>query len=209
MGITLLYGTGNPAKLSAMRHSLDGMNIEILGLTDMPSAPPEVDEIGESPLENARIKALTYFRHYKVPVFSCDSGLYFEGLPDELQPGTNVRTINGRRFTDAEMTEYYSALAGEYGRLTARYLNAVSLVLSEEEIHEYMGAEISGNSFYIVDKPHPKTVEGFPLDRISVHIPTGKYYYDLPPGDFTSEESYTNGWRDFFTKALQSKEKAL
>ena len=173
MGITLLYGTGNPAKLSAMRHSLDGMNIEILGLTDMPSAPPEVDEIGKTPLENARIKALTYFRHYKVPVFSCDSGLSFEGLPDELQPGTNVRTINGRRFTDAEMTEYYSALARECGRLTARYLNAVSLVLSEEERHEYMGAEMSGKSFYIVDKPHPKTVEGFPLDRISVHIPTG------------------------------------
>lgn len=203
MGITLLYGTGNPAKLSSMRRTLDGMDIEILGLSDMPFRPPEVDESGKSPLENARIKALTYYRHFGVPVFSCDSGLYFEGLPDELQPGTHVRNINGRRFSDAEMTEYYSGLAGEYGRLTARYLNAVSLVLSEEEIHEKMDAEISGNSFYIVDKPHPKTVEGFPLDRISVHIPSGKYYYDLSPSEFSGESSYDKGWREFFARALK------
>ena len=205
--ITLLYGTGNPAKLSAMRHSLDGTGIEILGLSEMSSAPPVVDESGKSPLENARIKALTYFRHYNVPVFSCDSGLFFEGLPEELQPGTHVRSVCGKRLSDAEMTEYYSGLARKYGRLTAQYLNAVCLVLSEKEIHEHMGADISGNRFYIVDKPHPKSVEGFPLDRISIHIPTGKYYYDLPEGGFTSaERSYNNGWRDFFTKALNIKE---
>ena len=31
----VLYGTGNPAKLSAMRRRLEGLNIEIIGLKDL------------------------------------------------------------------------------------------------------------------------------------------------------------------------------
>ena len=189
-----------------MRRQLEGTGIELLGLSDMPENPVNVDESGRSPLENARIKALTYYKQYSVPVFSCDSGLYIQQLPEELQPGTHVRNINGKRLTDEEMTEYYSGLAKEYGRLTARYLNAVCLVLSESKIYEYMGDEISGNSFYITDKPHSKKVEGYPLDRISLNIRTGKYYYDMTPGDYELEDSFGGGFRRFFIKALNIKE---
>lgn len=206
MSIRLLYGTGNPAKLDSMRRQLEGTGIELLGLSDMPENPVNVDESGRSPLENARIKALAYYRQYGVPVFSCDSGLYIQQLPEELQPGTYVRNINGKRLSDEEMTEYYSGLAKEYGRLTARYLNAVCLVLSESKIYEYMGDEISGNSFYITDKPHSKKVEGYPLDRISLNIRTGKYYYDMTPGDYELEDSFGGGFRRFFIKALNIKE---
>ena len=73
MSIRLLYGTGNPAKLDSMRRQLEGTGIELLGLRDMPGTPVNVDESGRSPLENARIKALAYYRQYGVPVFSCDS----------------------------------------------------------------------------------------------------------------------------------------
>ena len=31
----LLYGTGNPAKLDAMRHRLAGLGIELIGLKDL------------------------------------------------------------------------------------------------------------------------------------------------------------------------------
>ena len=31
----LLYGTGNPAKLDAMRHRLAGLEIELIGLKDL------------------------------------------------------------------------------------------------------------------------------------------------------------------------------
>ena len=189
-----------------MRRQLEGTGIELLGLRDMPESPVNVDESGRSPLENARIKALTYYKQYGVPVFSCDSGLYIQQLPEELQPGTHVRNVNGKRLSDEEMTEYYSGLAKEYGRLTARYLNAVCLVLSESKIHEYMGDEISGNSFYITDKPHYKKVEGYPLDRISLNIRTGKYYYDITPGDYELEDSFGGGFRRFFIKALNIKE---
>ena len=34
----LLYGTGNPAKLDAMRHRLAGLGIELIGLKDLGAA---------------------------------------------------------------------------------------------------------------------------------------------------------------------------
>ncbi len=200
--IKLLYATGNPAKLSYMRKKLEGMCIELTGLSDM-ETPPKVRENGNSPLENARIKALAYYDFYKIPLFSCDSGLYFDNVPDELQPGVNVRRVGGKALTDAEMTEYYAGLAKKYGRLTARYKNAVCLVLSKDEVYESMDGSLSGAPFYIVDKPHPKTDEGFPLDRISVNIKTGKYYYDMGPADYDSDILRANGFRRFFADALK------
>ena len=110
----LLYGTGNPAKLESMRRRLGGLQVEILGLEDMEREAPDVSEDGCTPLENARKKALAYHLFYGIPVFSCDSGLYFEGLPEELQPGVHVRTVNGRYLTDGEMLEYYSSMAEKY-----------------------------------------------------------------------------------------------
>ena len=141
-----------------------------------------------------------------MPTFSCDSGLYFKGLPEELQPGTHVRNVGSKRLSDDEMTDYYSALARRYGTITAQYLNAICLVLSENEIYEHMGADISGSSFYIIDKPHPKRVDGYPLDRISLNIRTGKYYYDMTQDEYLLEESFGGGFRSFFANALGIKE---
>ena len=154
------------------------------------------------PLENARIKAKAYYEFYGIPVFSCDSGLYFDNVPDEIQPGVNVRRVGGKNLSDDEMTEYYSGLARKYGQLTARYRNAVCLVLEDGRIIESMDYRLSGNPFLLTDVPHPKKVEGYPLDRISLHIGTGKYYYDLSPEDYEMEESWSVGWLEFFRKAL-------
>lgn len=200
--ITLLYGTGNPAKLESMRRAVEPLGIRILGLCDMPVKPPSVDECGNNPLDNARIKAKAYHEFYGMPVFSCDSGLYFDNVPDEIQPGVNVRRVNGKTLTDDEMTEYYSGLVKKFGRLTARYKNAVCLILSDGTVVESMDDDISGNPFLLTDIPHPKKVEGYPLDRISLHIGTGKYYYELSPEDYSAEESSVDGWNDFFKKAL-------
>ena len=101
--LKLLYGTGNSAKLDAMRHRLEGLNLEILGLRDIDKRIPEVEENGVTPLENARVKAHAYYETFGMPVFSCDSGLYFEGVPEEIQPGVHVRTVNGKYLTDEEM----------------------------------------------------------------------------------------------------------
>lgn len=202
--LTLLYGTGNPAKLLGMRTALSSLDVETVGLEDMEKRPPTVSESGNTPLENAREKALTYFEFYGVPVFSLDSGLYFDNVSDNEQPGVHVRNVAGKRLSDNEMIAYYCGLARKYGgKLTARYKNAICLVMSETEIYQSMDESLWGAPFYIVDKPHEiPHQEGFPLDRISVDISSGKYYYDLPKAVET--EMY-KGFREFFEKILKEK----
>ena len=56
----LLYGTGNQAKLAAMRSRLRQIGIELVGLNDLKAdgldIPKVVDNVN-TPLENARLLA--------------------------------------------------------------------------------------------------------------------------------------------------------
>lgn len=201
--IAILFGTSNPAKLDTMRDSLKGLDIELVGLREMEKSAPEVDENGNSPLENARIKALAYFRYYGIPTLSHDCGLYFDNpdFPDELQPGVNVRRVNGRTLSDDEMTEYYSGLAKKYGKLTARYKSALCLVMSKDIILESVDESLWGEAFCIVETPHSaRWLEGYPLDCLSVSATTGRYYCDAPEECFGGG---VDGKRLFFERNMK------
>lgn len=201
----LLYGTGNPAKLSAMKSRLEALDIELIGLSDLKSEGkmiPEVTENGNTPLENARIKALAYYEAFKMPVFSCDSGLYFENVPDELQPGIHVRNVNGKYLSDEEMIEYYAGLAGRFGNLTAYYKNAICFVARDGKVYEAMDESLSSERFILTDKTHSGVrKKGFPLDSISIDRKTGKYYYDLSAGEL-ERFAVEDGFLEFFKRIL-------
>ena len=67
----LLYGTGNQAKLAAMRSRLRQIGIELVGLNDLKADGldiPKVVENGNTPLENARLKAKGYYEAFHIPV---------------------------------------------------------------------------------------------------------------------------------------------
>ncbi len=203
----LLYGTGNSAKLESMRRALADLPveeevIEILSLKDMGREAPVVPETGNSPLENARQKALAYYDFYQMPVFSCDSGLYFEGLPDEVQPGVHVRTVNGKYLNDEEMLEYYTGLAKKYGNLKARYHNAICLVVDREHVYECMDESLMSKAFLITANPYSKVLhKGFPIDSLSVDIATGKYFYELGE-DELNRLAMGDGFVEFFRKFM-------
>ena len=109
--------------------------------------------------------------------------LYFENVPEELQPGIHVRTVGGKYLTDDEMLAYYSGLAKKYGDLKAGYRNAVCLILDRDRVYESMDASLASRPFLITSRPHSKVRQkGFPLDSLSVDIQTGKYYYDMEKG---------------------------
>ena len=176
----LIYGTGNPGKFSMMKEALKELDVELLSLRDLPAVQEEPEETGRTPLENARQKAEFYYSIFKMPVFSCDSGMYIEGLPEEEQPGVHVRNVGGRRLSDAEMTAYYAGIAHRLGgRCMAEYRNAICLILDENRRYEHYGTDISGVKFYLVDKPVQQKEEGFPLDPISVDVDNGKYLHSL------------------------------
>jgi 8-oxo-dGTP diphosphatase len=200
----ILYGTGNPAKLSAMKRRLEPLGIELIGLQDikgMGLAIPGVEENGTTPLENAHLKATAYYEAFQIPVFSCDSGLYFDNVPEDIQPGVHVRTVNGKYLTDEEMQAHYAGLAREYGNLTARYCNAICFVQDKETIYEAMDPSMESERFLLIDRIHPIRKKGFPLDSLSIDIKTGKYYYDLPEGAL-DRVAVEDGFLEFFRRYL-------
>ena len=200
-----LYGTCNDAKLSEMKKisgilNDNGMKIEIIGLKDLNKEIPQVKEDGDTPLENARKKAFSYYEAFHIPVFSCDSGLYFENLPDEIQPGVHVRMVNEKRLNDDEMITYYSNLAKKYGNLQCKYKNAICFIFNDEKKFESMDSTLESEKFIITSEPHKKRRNGFPLDSLSINIETGKYYYDLPE---QKSEKVMNGFIQFFEQTLE------
>lgn len=197
----ILYGTGNPAKLDSMRRRLEEFDIEIIGLKDLDMPIPEVVEDGNTPLENAQKKAWAYHEAFGIPVFSCDSGLYIDEVSEEEQPGIHVRTVNGKYLTDEEMLEHYAGLARKYGNLTARYRNAICLVMDSEHVYKAMEESMASEPFIITDKPHLFRKKGFPLDSLSIDIKSGKYYYDLN-NDELDKVAVEDGFKEFFKKVL-------
>ena len=204
----LLYGTGNQAKLSAMRSRLKQLDIELIGLDDLRAEGktiPQVVEDGKAPPENARLKATAYYEAFHIPVFSCDSGLYFDNVSEAIQPGVHVRNVNGKCLTDDEMIDYYSGLVKIYGNLVARYRNAICFVQDDTHIYEAMEPSMESEKFILTDKPHSAIrKKGFPLDSISLDIKTNKYYYDLPT-DRLEQVAVEDGFLDFFKRILDLK----
>ncbi len=200
----LLYGTKNNAKISVMEKRLNKLGIELTGLNNLNSVIPDVPEDGSTPLENARQKAEAYYKAFKMPVFSCDSGLYFDNVPENIQPGVHVRTVNGRRLTDEGMVAYYSRLAHQYGNLTARYKNAICLILDNNHIYEAMEPSMESRQFIITDKQHKNKImkKGFPLDSLSIDIKSGKYYYDLPEEEL-EQMDVEDGFLKFFEEIIK------
>ena len=208
----LIYGTGNDAKLAYMRRTLSDLPLQITGLLDAAKIRgielPEVEENGNTPLENARQKAEAYFALFHSPVFSCDSGLYLydhltgELLPEEVQPGIHVRGRGEKRLSDEEPLPQYVGQVKKYGRIRARYQNAICLIFNEEIRQESMEENLWGEPFLLTDVPHTKKVPGFPLDGISIDIKTGRYFYDLENN--SQDEIVSNsGFSLFFCHFLE------
>ena len=209
----IIYGTGNNAKIAYMQRALAGLPLEMTGLKQAAARRgiqlPEVEETGDTPLENARQKAEKYYELFQSPVFSCDSGLYLwnhatgEPLAAEEQPGIHVRGA-GRRCTDHELLAHYIGLVKKYGQIRARYKNAICLIWNERVRAESMAENLWGSPFLLTDKPHEKRVEGFPLDCISLDIKTGRYYYDMEgeaEDDLVSQRGFAGFFEDFLKTA--------
>ncbi len=202
--LELIYGTYNPAKFNSMVEEVKELDLKLISLTQLNMDLGEAEETEDSPLGNARQKALYYYKKLKKPVFSCDSGLYFRNVSDDVQPGVKIARFNGERLTDREMMEYYMSLAKENGgKITAYYKNAICLVWDENTVFSHDESDIHSEEFYIVDKPHGDFKEGFPLNSISVHIETGKYYNDLSESSTKFLEK--RGFYNFFKRVLKEK----
>lgn len=204
----VLIGTTNPAKVTRFEEFLPDSGIDFLTLKDL-GITAEPQESGESPEENARIKAAFYGK-FCDRVICNDSGLYFDSIPmdDPRQPGLNIRTPEGRRLDDEEMIEYYSELVHNLGGKTlAYYLDGIA-VYRDGEIESYLDEQGKAAAFYMVETPSHNRHPGWPLDSLSVNKNTMTYFVDHGNNIYDSVEeqimvgAYRQRVVDFLKRAL-------
>ena len=108
----VLFATTNPAKVKNYKDKLENKGIKVLTLKDL-NINLNVDETGNTAIENAVIKAKAYGKETGMITIGMDTNLFLEKVSDEEQPGTHVRRVNGKTLSDEEMIEYYSKLANK------------------------------------------------------------------------------------------------
>jgi len=177
----ILFATGNPAKAKRFEKGLLEKGIEIITLKDI-DKDVEINENGKTAIENALIKARAYSEVVDIPVFAMDDNLYLENVPEEKQPGTFVRRVNGKRLDDEEMIKHYTGLVKDYGingKLTCRWVYGIAVISNDKE-NTYTWSK---DDFYMVDIPSDKINPGYPLNTISINKKLNKYFTDITEED--------------------------
>ncbi len=171
----VLFATTNQAKVGKYKESLKERGIELITINDL-DFKLDINENGKNAIENAYIKAKAYYERAKISTIGMDNCLFIEELPEEKQPGTHVRRVNGKELTDEEMIEYYTNLVKEYGgKLTAKWVYGM-VIYDGQERKEYSWSK---SNFYLVDKPCKKRNPGYPLDSISIMPENNQYWLEL------------------------------
>ena len=171
----VLFATTNLAKVRKYKEKLKENGIELITINDL-DFKLDIDENGKNAIENAYIKAKTYYDVVKIPTIGMDNCLFIEELQEEKQPGTHVRRINGKELKDDEMIEYYTNLVKQYGgKLTAKWVYGM-VICNGKETKEYTWSK---GDFYLVSKPCKERNPGYPLDSISVMPENNKYWLEL------------------------------
>ncbi len=184
----VLFATTNPAKVKKYADELAKRGIELKTIKDI-GINLNIEENGKNAIENAYIKAKTYYDKTGITTIGMDNNLYIEGLPQDKQPGTHVRRVNGKELTDDEMLEYYTNLVHRYGgKLTAKWVYGMVIYNGKEE-KEYSWSK---SNFYLVDKPCEKRNPGYPLDSMSIMPECNKYFVDLTKEDRNKDKQNYN-----------------
>lgn len=130
----ILFATTNPAKVKTYASRLIEKGYEIVTLKDL-KIDIDVEENGTTPLENAIIKAKEYHKISNLPTIAMDEGLYLDGVPENLQPGTHVRRVNGKKLSDEEMIIHYINLVNQYGnngKLTGYFKKGIAILNNDK-----------------------------------------------------------------------------
>lgn len=196
---TLFYATSNKSKLHNMYYRLRNYPIKIVCPDDL-NISMDIDENGETAVENALIKARAYFQVVNMPTIAGDSGMNIEGLPKEEQPGLYVRRVNDRTLSDDEMIAYYSNLAGRAKQdCYIHYFTGIALITEKGTFT----TELNEVPLKLSSIPNTnKTHRGNPLDAVTL-LEDGRYFNDLSDEERTAldkagEEEFT----DFIVRHL-------
>lgn len=191
----VLFATKNPAKVEYYADAIRNLGAEVLTLKDL-NVDIQVDESGKDAIENATIKAEAYRKESNMITIAIDDTLFLENVPDSIQPGTNVRRVNGKRLDDKEMLLHYKNIVNQYGedvlnsgynkKLNATWVKGIAIA-GENKTKTF---SYSKKAFYFVNKETNNFHEGYPLDSISIIPKYNKYLAEMTKEELTE---YRNG----------------
>lgn len=171
----ILFATHNPSKLNLYKNMLKDHDYELIGLSDL-ELEYEVEELGNNVKDIAIKKVTEYSKLTNLVTISEDTGLYFENVNDDEQPGINVNSINGVKLTEEGRIEHYLKLINKYGGRLEGYWQktiAISDLNGNITTFDYKVKKI------FVNEVNENRNIGYPLDSISITPEYNKYTVDL------------------------------
>ena len=191
----LFYATKNKFKINNMVSRINDMDIEIVSPYDL-DIEIDVDECGNTVVENAKIKALAYSNNVDIPIIAADSSLYVDSF--EKQPGLFVHRVDG--LSKEEIEDFYiEELNKVGGSSNAHFVTGVALIINGE----CKTIEICEDEFLFTSNKFdgPKGFDD--LGRLEYDTKLNKYFCELT-GDEMKSRGYTfdNKLREFLIENL-------
>lgn len=171
----ILFATHNPSKLTLYKNMLKNTNFELISLNDI-NIEYSVEENGNDVKSIAIKKVKEYSEITDMITISEDTGLYFEGVLEEEQPGVNVNSVNGVKLSEEERIKHYLKLINKYdGELKGYWQKTVAISDKNGNVYsfDYKVEKI------FVNKVNEKRNIGYPLDSISITPEYNKYTVEL------------------------------
>lgn len=161
----LVIATGNTGKLREYRELLAGAGVELVAFDS------EVDEVGESYAENARLKAETAAARSGLAALGDDSGVEVEALGGF--PG--IRSARLGPTQEERTAELLKRLEGKRRPWSARFVCVLALA-DPSHATQFFEGECRGE---IV--PEWRGAAGFGYDPVFLVPGTGKTFGEMPP----------------------------
>jgi XTP/dITP diphosphohydrolase len=168
----LLLATSNKAKVREYKSMLKDLPCALVSLAEL-GIKTEVDEVGKSLEENAKLKATTLARESRLLVLADDSGLEVDALGGE--PGRLSARYAGEGASDKDRVNYLLARLKDVPeeKRSARFRCVIAIAQPDDEV-ELCSGECEG-----VITLEPRGEEGFGYDPIFYLPGLGKTMAEL------------------------------
>jgi XTP/dITP diphosphohydrolase len=167
----LLIGSSNPGKIAEIRAALEGLPFRVLAPGDLAVALPEIEESGETLLENAQLKARGCAKASGLLALADDTGLEV----DALQGAPGVRSARWSGGGPAENNLKLLAELKALGEVPRTAVFRTVMVLSEPGGREDW---VAGSCEGLIPR-QPKGQEGFGYDPLFFVPRAGKTFAEM------------------------------
>lgn len=177
----ILLASTSSKKKNRLNRLLSGLNYEFLLPEDLNLPQIEISE-GNDIYENAKLKAMVYFKKTNLPIIGYDQGLYIEG--ENINPALVKRNaLQGKAesaVSDIElyilMINYYKNIAKKHGgEVSAHWIDSFVLIDPLGNIK----TSTAKRPIILTDKIVGKANYKSPISNLYIVLPLGKYVSEM------------------------------